>query len=123
MPIDYVVTRYNVGQIMSGNLAPTVQIVAHEIGPEGCAQLLPLLESKNPIIGEGVRALLAKTQIDLEMEVMTNAEKGWSYFQMASEQALRVLERNAAEWEKYFDAEPRSDALAKFNAYGRQWYD
>jgi hypothetical protein len=123
MPVDYVVTRYNVGQIMSGNPAPTVQIVAHEIGPDGCPQLLPLLESKNPIIREGVRALLAKRQIELEIEVMTNVEKGWSYFQMASEQALRVLERNAAEWEKYFAPEPRGDALAKFNAYGRQWYD
>jgi hypothetical protein len=123
MPVDYVVTRYNVGQIMSGNPAPTVQIVAHEIGPDGCVQLLPLLESRNQVVREGVRALLAKRQIELEIEVMTNAEKGWSYFQMASEQALRVLERNAAEWEKYFDPEARSNAFNRFNAYGRQWYD
>jgi len=121
-PVDYIVTSYNVKQILSGNPAPTVQIAVHKIGPDGCLQLLPLVQYPNEEIREGVRALLAETYLQLEWEIARAKEKGWSYTQLSKRKALRTLLEHKGKWEDMFDAQKRSASLARFKRYGRQWY-
>ena len=63
-PVDAVVTHYNVGRIIAGDPAPSVQITEHPISAEGILLLEPLVDAKNPKvpdeIREGVRAMLAE---------------------------------------------------------------
>ncbi len=48
--------RYNVGCILSGNLAPSVQITVQPISVEGLIALRPLLEQPDTIVRDGVAA-------------------------------------------------------------------
>lgn len=124
IPVDYVVTRYNVNQILSGNPAPTVQIAVHPIGPDGCVLLLRLLECPDENIRQGVGTLLAKTQIELERKVSKDTKRGWTFFQLAEIKALEKLKSYSDQWEKFYvDNYIRNNALKKFDNYGRQWYD
>ena len=63
-PVDTIVTSYNVGRILAGDPAPSVQISDHPISAEGILLLEPLADAKNPKvpdeIREGVRAMLAE---------------------------------------------------------------
>ena len=66
LPIDWIVNRYNAAQVRSGNLAPSVQIVAHEVTAEGVLPLFALVECDDQRIRDGVRAILAMWLDDLE---------------------------------------------------------
>ena len=59
-PVDYLVHRYNVNQVLRGNLAPSVQICAHQITTEGFLMLTPLLDCDDAKIRDGIHALLAE---------------------------------------------------------------
>lgn len=65
LPIDWIVNRYNVNQVQSGNLAPSVQIVAHRVGTEGVLPLFALVDCEEQKIRDGVRAILALWSDDL----------------------------------------------------------
>ncbi len=73
LPVDWLVNRYNVGQIQSGNLAPAVQIISQPVSSEGILPLVALVDCADPKIRDGVRALLALWAADL------NTPKGTSY--------------------------------------------
>jgi uncharacterized protein DUF4153 len=121
IPVDYLVTRYNVKQIMSGNSAPCVQIAVHRIGSDGCLQLLPLLKCGNPEIEEGVKALLADTHRKISSQF---DNENWSYYQRSESNALKGLNKHNADFNKYSkNPEMRWEALNKFKSYGKQWYD
>jgi hypothetical protein len=140
-PVDWIVTRYNVGQILAGNLAPSVQIGWHRIGPEGIPVLLPLVDCDNEFIREGVRALLAGEEIRLGVL----RHEDWKNRQWAEAVALRRLQAHNAAWS---DVEPTrlplerasgrrsrvevtGQSLAeatdgefeRMKQYTRQWYD
>ena len=77
-PVDYLVHRYNVAEIMSGNLAPSVQISVHPIAAEGYLTLLPLVECDDEKIRDGIRGMLAAKH-QLVTKRIENAEAaGWT---------------------------------------------
>ncbi len=65
-PVDYVAHRYNVSRILAGDLRPSVMIAVKPIDDEGYFPLLQLLSTDNATIREGVLAMLAKRQQEIE---------------------------------------------------------
>ncbi len=68
LPVDWMVNRFNAAQVQSGNLAPAVQIIAHETSAEGILPLIGLTEIDDATIREGVRALLALWAVELQLD-------------------------------------------------------
>ena len=61
-PVDAIVHYYNVRRITAGDPAPSVQISVHPIDSQGMLAILPLADADDPIIRDGVRAMLAERQ-------------------------------------------------------------
>jgi hypothetical protein len=59
IPVDWIVHEVNVRRVLEGKPASSVQIVAHLHSAEGALPLLKLVDHPDPIIRDGVRALLA----------------------------------------------------------------
>jgi hypothetical protein len=121
-PVDALVTAYNVRRIMAGDLAPSVQISVHPIGPEGSLLLAPLLECPDATIREGVRALLAERHQREREHVRRQVEAGWSAFQGAEQLVERQLELRRDVLGTYDDPVLRKAALGHFYHYAYQWY-
>ena len=118
-PVDWIVTRYNVASILGGNLAPSVQIGYHDIDAEGLPALLPLLNIPQADIRDGVKALLAVRQLELE----SAAKSDWRSRQLADEYALRRLKPFEGEWAAYRDQAAREAQQSKFHEFSHAWYD
>ena len=122
VPIDRIVTGYNVRRIMGGDSAPSVQISVHHIGPEGVLRLLPLLECDDLIIREGVRALLYHHLREYEEWLETGRELGWTTRQLADNRVLEQLSEARGELGEEQSDQQRTDALNRFFEYANQWY-
>ena len=118
LPVDLWVNQFNVRQVLSGNLAPSVQIAMHPTSSEGQLQLAPLLECDDAIIRDGVRGLLA-LQLD-RIERRTPRESHWSEYQFADEllssQLAKVdgLDETSADGHRL--------AVQAFKDYAFQWW-
>ena len=122
-PVDMMVTHYNVGRILSGDPAPSVQISEHPIDAEGVLQLLPLLECKDAMIREGVAAMLARRQAEAHRLAADCEKKGWTTFQLADRMVLESLDRFGDNWKRYTaDAANRDAAIRGFHDYAYQWF-
>jgi hypothetical protein len=121
-PVDGLVYEYNVRRILAGDLAPAVQISVHPINAEGILVLRPLLKCEDPIIREGIRAMLAQREIELEDYLYRRRRYGWTTYQMADQMLLADLVKHHAEWGEYSSKALRDAALERFDAYVYQWY-
>lgn len=122
-PVDTIVVSYNVRRIMAGDPAPSVQVIVHPINSEGVLLLQPLLDCDDPVVREGVRALLAKKHATAEALVTERQEKGWTSFQIADEIVLRKLRAAKSNWAEYADREKRDMMLERFHDYAYdRWY-
>jgi hypothetical protein len=121
-PVDALVHHYNVRRILAGDPAPSVQISVHPIDSQGILQLPPLLKCSDPIIREGVAALLAERLEKLKALDRRRQRQGWTAYQIADTLALRRLENHQATWKEFDEAERRTTALARFHKYAYQWY-
>jgi hypothetical protein len=122
-PVDTIVVSYNVRRIMSGDSAPSVQIIVHEINSEGVLLLQPLLDCDDLIIREGVRALLAQHHEKAEELAAERQEKGWTSFQIADHIVLQKLHAAGSNWADYADRSERQAVLKRFHDYAyHQWY-
>ena len=121
-PVDPIVHTYNVRRILAGDPAPSVQISVHPIDSAGVLVLPPLVESDDPIIREGVQALLAKRALQLEQTLRQREDLGWTSYQLADRLLLEKLRSMREEWDEYADAEKRAAALERFDQYAYQWY-
>ncbi|MCL4202244.1 MAG: DUF4173 domain-containing protein [Pirellulaceae bacterium] len=121
-PVDIITVRYNVQRILTGDPAPSVQISVHPISAEGIPWLLPLLECDDPVIREGVRAMLAERLEQAENAIPRLDQLGWTAFQIADQVVLERLRPKRAEWTRYEDHSERAASLAKFHDYAYQWY-
>ena len=65
LPVDWIVNAYNVRQVQKGNVASSVQIVAHLSKAEGVLPLFALADHEDAKIRDGIRALLALWAQDL----------------------------------------------------------
>ncbi len=121
-PRDTIVVEYNTRRILGGDPAPCVQISVHPISNEGVLWLKPLLDCEDPIIREGVAALLAEHEEKSERRAVRDQNLGWTAYQISDRLVLDQLHDNAASWAKYKDHDARESALNEFHAYAYQWY-
>ncbi|HUG71182.1 MAG TPA: DUF4153 domain-containing protein [Pirellulaceae bacterium] len=121
-PLDWIVVRYNVRCILVGDLAPSVQCSVHPISSEGVVLLLPLMQSSDDVIREGIAAMLAEREQLVEDRAAQQQEEGWTSYQMADAWVLRDLRAQRNAWASYRDLSKRAKALEAFHEYVYQWY-
>lgn len=121
-PVDTLVHTYNVWRVLGGQLAPSVQIITHPVNAEGILVLHPLVHCDDPIIREGIRALLAEHALKGERLAEQREQQGWTTFQLADRLLLEKLHALRADWAPYTDPTKRAEALGEFYEYAYQWY-
>ena len=121
-PVDALVHRYNVRQIMAGDLAPAVQITEHPVNSEGIMMLLPLTDCPDATIKAGIRAMLAERYLRLESELQQRQSLGWTSHQLADTACWQLLQKNRNRWDDHLDDAKRSAAWRQFREYAYQWY-
>ena len=121
-PVDAIWVRYNVDRVLAGDPAPSVQISVHPISSEGILLTRPLLECRDPIIREGIRAMLAARHAEATLIPARRHDDGWTTEQLSDSLVLAILEANEAEWEVYRDIAEREIAIRRFCDYAYQWY-
>jgi hypothetical protein len=121
-PVDMLVHRYNVRRILSGDPAPSVQISVHPISPEGVLELLPLVDCEDPIIRDGVRAMLAGRLDEAEALADRHRQQGWTSYQIADRVVLERLRAEKSNWAEYQDLQKRKAARKRFDDYAYQWF-
>ncbi|MEZ5940680.1 MAG: DUF4153 domain-containing protein [Planctomycetaceae bacterium] len=124
-PVDWLVYRWNVWQILSGNPKPAVQITEHDIDLGGWLALHDLVDCEDPTIREGVRAKLAEFYYEGVHIVRPRRTKNadhWSDYQLVPEQLRQRLEESKELWEPYEQEGVRNEAWNKFKKYAYQWY-
>jgi hypothetical protein len=122
-PIDACVVGYNVRRILAGDPAPSVQISVHPISSEGVLLLKPLVHCDDPILREGIRAMLAERQRQAETLAKQQRRLGWTSYQAADEKALQGLRADRGAWADFYSQRKRREAtLRQFHDYAYQWY-
>ncbi|MDA1050876.1 MAG: DUF4173 domain-containing protein [Planctomycetota bacterium] len=121
-PLDTIVVSYNVRRILDGDLAPSVQCSVHPISSEGVVLLLPLMQSSDDIIREGIAAMLAEREELAEDRASRQQREGWTSYQVSDAWALKELRASRNAWASYHDLDKRTQALEAFHEYAYQWY-
>jgi hypothetical protein len=121
-PVDALVHAYNVRRILAGDSAPSVQISVHPISSEGILVLHPLVACRDPVVREGIRALLAERARQAEATSRRQTRQGWTAVQLADRRLLDQLRSIRSEWQDYADPSRRAAALERFHKYAYQWY-
>jgi hypothetical protein len=75
-----------------GDPAPSVQISVHPLSSERIPLLLPLLECDDPVIREGIHAMLAERLEQAETAALRREPLGWTTYQIADEFMLDRLQ-------------------------------
>ncbi len=120
LPVDWMVYGYNVAQIRSGNLAPSVQMMVHELNAEGILQVVRLMDCQDEEIREGAKALASRWQDILQKR--RAAYSGWTHYQIADRDLLDRLTALENEFAEYRDPETRARRIDQCYKYVYQWY-
>ncbi len=127
-PVDLLVMRYNVARILAGDSAPSVQISVHPIDAEGLRELRPLMECRDEIVREGIKALLARRESEMAVEDQRtgNVYSKWEQLtavQFANEALLHELNDDRDRFQPYGgELIGRQNAWERFQKYAYQWY-
>mgnify|MGYP003674852666 CR=1 FL=1 len=117
-PVDYVVHRYNARAVASGYLPPSVMIAVKPITHEGFFPLMSLTKCEDVTIRDGVLALLAERQSQIE----ETPNEHWTEIQGSRVLLKQKLMQHQAEWAKFENESARQDAIKSFRDYAMQWY-
>lgn len=123
LPVDDMVHRYNVSQILAGHHAPVVQITGHPVDDEALPALLPLCDAEDELIRSGIRAFLSQRFVRLQATQQSRRAAGWTAWQRGSETSLRTLQNSQESWD-VFSEDLRRDAAwqqLQDEAYRRWW--
>jgi hypothetical protein len=122
-PVDALAMRYNVGRILAGDSAPCVQISVHAISSEGFLVLQPLVNCHDPVIREGLKALLANRLDEAESQASQQQRDGWTATQIADQKLVEQL-RAASRFSASVgdEARQRKASLEAFHKYAYQWF-
>ena len=85
---------------------------------EGVIPLLRLVDCEDATIRDGVRALLAQRQLDIEKSPVTH----WTEFQGSRDWLAKRLAENESKWTAFLDESARQDAIDTFREYAMTWY-
>lgn len=125
LPVDMVVHQYNTGQVLSGYLPPSVQITEHPVDNEGCRMLIPLLNCDDPIIRDGIAAMLTD-----RFQTLSSSEGGqnkhWTARQLSNEALYRdllsIMKNEPNKFAAVQNNADRKTAWDNFRDYAFQWY-
>ncbi len=121
-PADWVAHRYNVAAVTGGYLPPSVMIAVKDMDDSGYLTLLPLADCPDQTIREGVRAMLAEKQIEIEQRDASRAWH-WTRYQAATDQLYSRLADQESKWHHYLrDSRRRNQAISAFEDYAMRWY-
>ncbi|NNE00115.1 MAG: DUF4173 domain-containing protein [Pirellulaceae bacterium] len=121
-PVDWMAHRYNVARVTDGYLHPSVMIAVKEINDEGVLPLIGLVDTPDPIIREGVLAMLAQKQAEIEAESEIEPWH-WTKYQGATSRLYKRLVTHQQSWDRYRkQPRERREAMDRFVDYAMQWY-
>jgi hypothetical protein len=127
LPMDVMAHRWNVEQANRGHLAPLVQLGVQEMSDEGWMCLLPLIDHEEPIVQEGVRALLARRWVAMQSASKYAQpplpQKKWTQYCGSSQMLAAQLEQHREPLERWMESEQiRRAAIQRFLSWSRRWY-
>jgi len=121
-PVDWIAASYNVRRILAGDLSASMQIGVQKLDLEGVLALPPLLDADEPVIREGVAALIADRYLQLQAEHQSRQIRGWTAFQVSDQVALKRFEAVRAKWKEYEEQSKRGAAIRRLYSFAYQWY-
>lgn len=110
-PTEALATRFNVSRISQGQYAPLLHVVEKTSSPESIAPLLPLLSHPDPIVANGVGAMLARREEAIEDRRPASVFSGNLQDRSAADALASVHEKLAKIPPETM--QPRVDALRK----------
>lgn len=123
LPVDMLAHGYNTRRVLDGDLPPVVQIVAHPIDSGGAMILPALTGSDDPIIRDGIRAILADRHLAIRQHVHEQRALGWTAFQVSDTWLKQHLDQYESQWSPLMEDRVRREQLIdRFHEYAMQWY-
>ena len=123
LPVDVLIHKYNVRQILNGNPAPVVQVTAHPVDDEALPVLLPLCAADDQRIREGVKGLLAIRFDAVETELKENESHGWTAWQKGLAVSRTSLQESRSNWDEFSDRQNAAAAWMSLQSYAfRTWW-
>lgn len=118
LPVDFMVYSMNSRRVRHGDPAPAVQITEHRLSDSGYLAILPLLECDDPIIREGVAAMIAGRMAEAK------SDTPWQGFQAATWRletlASADYKEQVSPWLE--DESARNNAIRRFKDHVWKWY-
>ena len=121
-PVDSLVHRYNVKQILAGHPEPCVQISEHPIEDSALPVLTPLLTCDDSLIRDGVKALLRDRLREMRSERIRNTRLDWTQKQFGADRAYAVLSELSATLEALDPPFDDNAARTRFRDYAMKWW-
>lgn len=123
LPVDVLIHRYNVAEVMSGNLPPVVQITGHEVDDECLPVLLPLTNSEDALIANGMKAFLAARTSQLQAKVGRAEQQGWTAWQRSQTNSLAILKDHRQEMSMSDSTSDGTNAFERLQNYAYEnWW-
>lgn len=121
-PVDFIAHQYNASQVSGGYLEPAVMIAVKPIDDEGVFPLLSLADHPDEIIRDGVCAMLADRQRQIET-YSRDTPWTWHRYQYSKTLLYRKLVDDESKWMRYLRDSASSElAIKRFQDYAMQWY-
>lgn len=130
MPMDAIAHRWNEASVRRGYLPPIVQFGVQTISDEGWLCALPLIDHEDPIVRDGIRALLVEHQSNDVSKMPSNTEgheenPWWAWTQFRGSSSL--LSTRIGQFEDRFESwrvsrPQRLQAIEQFKAWSAKWY-
>ena len=93
-------------------------IAAKSINDEGIFPLLALVDTQDPIIRDGVLAMIAERHELIEKQ----SSRHWTGYQASRHTLQGSLDHQSEAWLKFTDVNERKLAIKRFKDYAMQWY-
>ena len=123
LPIDVVIHRYNVRQILNGNPAPVVQITGHPVDVEALSTLLPLCDAQDEGIRTGIQAMLSQRYDQLRQKLAESRKQGWTAWQKSLHDCHRQLLTKRPKWDTFANRNERDAAFKRLSDDAfRNWW-
>ncbi len=123
LPVDVLIHRYNVSQILNGNPAPIVQITAHAVDDEALPILQTLCEAEDEMVAAGIQSMLSSRFSAVNQKLKDSQKLGWTAWQRHSGLTVDSLESTRETWDKFESNQARNDAWSRLQnfAYKTWW--
>lgn len=117
LPVDSLIHRCNVRQILNGNPAPIVQITQHPVNAEALPVLLPLCNADDDRIRNGIQAMLQTRLHALQEKHDKEEAAGWTAWQRSINNSRIELESAQQDWIHFQSIQQRNTAWLELKAF------